>query len=262
MRCCCFQVIHSANSLTLSYPLHSAKCDPLCESDEQCRRVDGDYKCVTKKSSPSRRSRRSRRACKHHDDCDDDEVCKRMWTRWGRYGKKRCVSTSRWRRWRKYYRKNYYHRSYDCDTKLKLVAVVANDDSEMDDCTDNLRFELDDFLKDDFEPERLDDLEVIDVDCTVDELKAELEDLVEDQDITDSKVKVGFVVLSEDTFENGSCDEDKLGNIQNKLEDKLNCYQIRRLEDFLTIEVGDSNECEANEVKKALLQEDFFAKED
>lgn len=152
--------------------------------------------------------------------------------------------------------------SYDCDTKLKLVAVVANDDSEMDDCTDNLRFELDDFLKDDFEPERLDDLEVIDVDCTVDELKTELEDLVEDQDITDSKVKVAFVVLNEDTFENGSCDEDKLGNIQNKLEDKLNCYQIRRLEDFLTIEVGDSNECEANEVKKALLQEDFFAKED
>lgn len=132
----------------------------------------------------------------------------------------------------------------------------------MADCTDNLRFELDDFLKDDFEPERLDDLEVIDVDCTVDELKTELEDLVEDQDITDSKVKVAFVVLNEDTFENGSCDEVKLGNIQNKIEDKLNCYQIRRLEDFLTIEVGDSNECEANEVKKALLQEDFFAKED
>lgn len=119
---------------------------------------------------------------------------------------------------------------------------------------------MNDFLEEDFEPERLGDLEVMEVDpCTVNKLKAGLNDLIEEQEITDPKVRVVFVVLDEDTFTNGSCDEDKLDSIQYNLEEMLTCNEIRSLHDFLTIEVDDdSTQCKANEMKDAVLQENFY----
>jgi hypothetical protein len=216
--------------------------------------------------------------CNDKDDCNNHGSCRRSF----RYGYRTChcdkhyagrsCNRCGWKwggykcRRRKYYKKKYSHRSYDCDTKIKLVAVVANDENELDECTENLRFDPDltDFLDEEFEAERLGDLEVIEVDpCTVEKLKAGLNDLVEEQDITDPKVRVVFVVLNEDTFTNGSCDEDKLDNIQYKLEEMLTCNEIRSLHDFLTIEVDDdSTQCKANEMKDAVLQEDYYWREE
>lgn len=166
---------------------------------------------------------------------------------------------------RRYYRKKYYHRIYDCDTEVKVVAVVTdNEDEEKTECVVSLRSDPDllDFLEDDFEPEKLQDLDVAEVDlCTNVKLEEELEDLQGDQDLTGSEVKVVFVVVKEDDFarDNNKC-EDELDNLQFKLEE-LNCSDIEDLEDFITIEVDSSTRCKSDEMKEAVLQENNDLKE-
>lgn len=142
---------------------------------------------------------------------------------------------------------------------MKVVAVVTdNDDDEKTECVINLRTDEDliDFLENDFEPEKLEDLDVAEVDpCTPAKLEEELDDLQADRDLTDSDVKVVFVVVKEDDFvrDNHKC-EGELDNLQFKLED-LRCNDIDELEDFITIEVDSSTKCQSEEMKEAVLEE-------
>jgi len=142
---------------------------------------------------------------------------------------------------------------------VKVVAVVTdNDDDEKTECVINLRTDEDliDFLENDFEPEKLEDLDVAEVDpCTPARLEEELDDLQADRDLTDSDVKVVFVVVKEDDFvrDNHKC-EGELDNLQFKLED-LRCNDIDELEDFITIEVDSSTKCQSEEMKEAVLEE-------
>jgi len=142
---------------------------------------------------------------------------------------------------------------------VKVVAIVTdNDDDEKTECVINLRTDEDliDFLENDFEPEKLEDLDVAEVDpCTPAKLEEELDDLQADRDLTDSDVKVVFVVVKEDDFvrDNHKC-EGELDNLQFKLED-LRCDDIDELEDFITIEVDSSTKCKSEEMKEAVLEE-------
>ena len=120
--------------------------------------------------------------------------------------------------------------------------------------------ELTQFLKQEFDPQKIEDFDVIDVDaCRASDLESELEELQLDQDLTDSDVKVVFVVLSDEVFLNGSCQEE-LDKLQAKLED-LNCDDVEDFEDFITIEVESSSECNANDMKDAVQEEDAELKE-
>jgi len=142
---------------------------------------------------------------------------------------------------------------------VKVVAIVTdNDDDEKTECVINLRTDEDliDFLENDFEPKKLEDLDVAEVDpCTPAKLEEELDDLQADRDLTDSDVKVVFVVVKEDDFvrDNHKC-EGELDNLQFKLED-LRCNDIDELEDFITIEVDSSTKCQSEEMKEAVLEE-------
>lgn len=114
---------------------------------------------------------------------------------------------------------------------------------------------LKDFLDDGFKPKRLEDLELAEVDpCTPENLEKELHDLEANKDLTDSHVKVIFVVINDEDFRSGNCEEE-LDSLQYQLEE-LSCDDIRSFEDFLTIQVdsGDT-ECKANKLKDAVLEE-------
>lgn len=129
------------------------------------------------------------------------------------------------------------------------------DDDEEDDDDD-----LTQFLEQEFDPQKIEDFDVIDVDaCRASDLESELEELQLDQNLTDSDVKVVFVVLSDEDFLNGSCQEE-LDKLQAKLED-LNCGDVEDFENFITIGVDSSSECNANEMKKAVLEENAELKE-
>jgi hypothetical protein len=214
--------------------------------------------------------RKTGHRCFNKHDCADHGVCRRF--RFGRrsclcdkhYGGRRCDRCAwRWKGdncgYRRRYYKKYFHRNYDCDTEVKVVAVVTdNDDDEKTECVINLRTDEDliDFLENDFEPEKLEDLDVAEVDpCTPAKLEEELDDLQADRDLTDSDVKVVFVVVKEDDFvrDNHKC-EGELDNLQFKLED-LRCNDIDELEDFITIEVDSSTKCQSEEMKEAVLEE-------
>lgn len=120
--------------------------------------------------------------------------------------------------------------------------------------------ELTQFLKQEFDPQKIEDFEVIDVDaCRAGDLESELDELQLDQDLTDADVKVVFVVLSDEDFLKGSCQEE-LDKLQAKLED-LSCDDVEDFEDFITIGVDSSSECNAKEMEEAVLEENAELKE-
>jgi len=149
---------------------------------------------------------------------------------------------------------------------VKVVAVITDDDDdEKAECIINLRSEEEDddlaqFLEHDFDPQKIEDFDVIELEtCKAIDLKKELVEIQGDQVLTDSDVKVVFVAISETDFLDGTCQEE-LDKLQYTLEG-LRCSDIEEFEDFITIAVDSSNECKANEMKEAVLEENAELKE-
>jgi len=130
-----------------------------------------------------------------------------------------------------------------------------DDDDDEDDDED-----MTPFFEQEFDPKKIEDFDVIDVDmCTVANLERELKELQLNQKLTNSDVKVVFVVLKEEDFLHGTCQEE-LDKLQATLED-LNCGKVEDFEDFITIGVDSSSECNAKEMKDAVLEENAELKE-
>ncbi|KAK1744216.1 hypothetical protein QTG54_004749 [Skeletonema marinoi] len=157
-----------------------------------------------------------------------------------------------------------FHSTGQC--RIKVVAVITDDDDdEKAECIINLRSEEEDddlaqFLEHDFDPQKIDYFDVIELEtCKAIDLKKELVEIQGDQVLTDSDVKVVFVAISETDFLDGTCQEE-LDKLQYTLEG-LRCSDIEEFEDFITIAVDSSNECKANEMKEAVLEENAQLKE-
>ena len=149
--------------------------------------------------------------------------------------------------------------------------VTDDDDDEKAECIINLRSEEEEeddmtqFLEQEFDPQKIEDFDVIDVDaCRESVLKNKLVEIQADEDLTDSDVKVVFVVVSEEDFLHesplhGSC-QDEFDKLQATLGD-LNCDNLEEFEDFITIGIDSSSECKALKMKEAVLEENAELKE-
>jgi hypothetical protein len=218
----------------------SSQCGP-CNSDESCKKVNGSYTCVTKKTPKSRAGSGS-------DSSSDSSSGSSTSSDSTSSDSTSSDSSSPDRR--------------RCAARVRSIAVVVSDDEDVKSCARKLRSNdsMTRYLNKNFHPKRIDDFEVVKVgDCSSNKVKNKLKELESNRrSNTNDKVKTVFVVVSKDDFSD-DCKR-AIKKLPEKIEEDLRCGQIRRMDDDQTdsddnfiIRVKSESQCTTRKLEKEML---------
>jgi hypothetical protein len=217
----------------------SSQCGP-CNSDESCKKVNGSYTCVTKKTPKSRAGSGS-------DSNSSSDSSSGSGSEDSSSSSSSTSSSDR----------------RSCAARVRSIAVVVNgDDEDVKSCAKKLRSNdsMTRYLNKNFHPKRIDDFEVVKVgDCSSNKVKNKLKELESNRrSNTNDKVKTVFVVVSKDDFSD-DCKR-AIKKLPEKIEEDLRCGQIRRMDDDQTdsddnfiIRVKSESQCTTRKLEKEML---------
>lgn len=215
----------------------SSQCGP-CDSDESCKKVDGSYTCVTKKTPKSRAGSGSDSNSSSDSSSGSSTSSDSTSSDSSSPDRRRCAA------------------------RVRSIAVVVKDDEDVKSCERRLRSNnsMTRYLNKNFHPKRIEDFEVARVgDCSSNKVKNKLKELESNRrSNTNDKVKTVFVVVSKDDFSK-DCRR-AIKKLPEKIEEDLRCGQIRRMDDDQTdsddnfiIRVKSESQCTTRKLEKKML---------